>query len=102
VGQQVGSNPDRLAAVRRGGVPIVTASKLARHLSPTLTARGWMSVNSARRSISSAAAIRSGARETPKPQPPRPDKIRITGDVEQKLVRLVCSDPPEGRCHGTL
>ncbi len=37
-----------------------------------------------------------------KPQPPRPDKIKIKGDVEQKLVRLACSDPPEGRCHWTL
>ena len=35
-----------------------------------------------------------------RPQPPRPDKIK--GDVEQKLVRLACSDPPQGRCHWTL
>jgi hypothetical protein len=37
-----------------------------------------------------------------KPQPPRPDKIKIKGDVEQRLVRLACGDPPEGRCHWTL
>jgi hypothetical protein len=37
-----------------------------------------------------------------KPQPPRPDKIKIKGDIEQKLIRLACSDPPEGRCHWTL
>lgn len=37
-----------------------------------------------------------------KPQPPRPDKIKIKGDVEQKLVQLACSDPPRGRCHWTL
>src|SRR6266511_335768 len=24
------------------------------------------------------------------------------GDVEQKLMHLACSDPPEGRCHWTL
>ena len=36
-----------------------------------------------------------------KPQPPRPDKIKIKGNVEQKLVQLACSDPPEGRCHWT-
>lgn len=36
------------------------------------------------------------------PQPPRPDKIKIKGDVEQRLVQLACSDPPEGRCHWTL
>ena len=37
-----------------------------------------------------------------RPQPPRPDKIKIQGDVEQQLVRLACSDPPQGRCHWTL
>jgi hypothetical protein len=37
-----------------------------------------------------------------KPQPPRPDKIKIKGDIEQQLVRLACSDPPQGRCHWTL
>jgi hypothetical protein len=37
-----------------------------------------------------------------KPQPPRPDKIKIKGDIEQKLVQLACSDPPEGRCYWTL
>ena len=37
-----------------------------------------------------------------KPQPPRPDKIKIKGNVEQKLVRLACGDPPQGRCHWTL
>jgi hypothetical protein len=38
----------------------------------------------------------------PRPQPPRPDKIKIKGDVEQKLVQVACSDPPQGRCHWTL
>ena len=35
-------------------------------------------------------------------QPARPDKVKIKGDVEQRLVTLACSDPPEGRCHWTL
>ena len=35
-------------------------------------------------------------------QPPRPDQIKIKGDVEQRLVQLACSDPPKGRCHWTL
>jgi hypothetical protein len=35
-------------------------------------------------------------------QPPRPDKVKIKGDVEQRLVQLACSDPPQGRCHWTL
>jgi transposase len=38
----------------------------------------------------------------PRPQPPRPAKVKIKGDVEQQLIRLACSDPPEGRCHWTL
>jgi hypothetical protein len=38
----------------------------------------------------------------PKPQPARPDKIKIKGDLEQPLVRIACSDPPEGRDHWTL
>src|SRR5690349_19743891 len=37
-----------------------------------------------------------------RPQPPRPDKVKIKGDVEQRLVQLACSDPPKGRCHWTL
>lgn len=37
-----------------------------------------------------------------KPQPPRPDKIKIRGDLEQKLIRLACTEPPQGRCHWTL
>ena len=37
-----------------------------------------------------------------RPQPPRPDKIKIKGDIEQQLIHLACSDPPEGRCHWTL
>jgi transposase len=37
-----------------------------------------------------------------KPWPARPDKIKIKGDVEQKLVKLACTDPPRGRCHWTL
>jgi DNA-binding transcriptional LysR family regulator len=37
-----------------------------------------------------------------RPQPPRPDKIKIKGDIEQRLVELACSDPPQGRCHWTL
>jgi transposase len=37
-----------------------------------------------------------------KTQPPRPDKIKIKGDIEQQLVRLACGDPPEGRCRWTL
>jgi transposase len=38
----------------------------------------------------------------PRPQPHRPDKIKIKGDIEQQLIHLACSDPPEGRCHWTL
>jgi hypothetical protein len=38
----------------------------------------------------------------PRPLPPRPDKVKIQGDVEQHLIRLACSDPPAGRCCWTL
>jgi transposase len=38
----------------------------------------------------------------PRPQPSRPDKIKIKADTEQRLIQLACSDPPEGRCHWTL
>ena len=37
-----------------------------------------------------------------RPQPPRPEKVKVKGEVEQKLVELACSDPPQGRCHWTL
>jgi hypothetical protein len=37
-----------------------------------------------------------------RPQPPRPDKVKIKGNVEQELVRIACSDPPDGHCHWTL
>jgi transposase len=37
-----------------------------------------------------------------KPQPPRPDKVKIKGDTEQQLIRIACSDPPEGRSRWTL
>jgi hypothetical protein len=35
-------------------------------------------------------------------QPSRPDKVKIKGDVEQRLIELACSDPPRGRCHWAL
>jgi transposase len=38
----------------------------------------------------------------PRPQPARPAKVKIKGDVEQRLIQLACSDPPQGRCHWTL
>jgi transposase len=38
----------------------------------------------------------------PRPQPQRPDKVKIKGDLEQRLIQLACADPPEGRCQWTL
>lgn len=38
----------------------------------------------------------------PRPQPPRPDKVKIKGPVEKQLIQLACSDPPTGRCRWTL
>src|SRR5262245_8748699 len=37
-----------------------------------------------------------------RPQPARPDKIKVKGDVEQRLIELACTDPPRGRGHWTL
>ena len=31
-----------------------------------------------------------------RPQPLRPDKVKIKGNVEQQLLELACSDPPCG------
>ena len=39
---------------------------------------------------------------SPRPRPRRPDKIKIQGELEQQLIDLACSDPPEGRCRWTL
>jgi hypothetical protein len=35
-----------------------------------------------------------------KPPPPRPDKVKITGNVEHALLRVACSDPPRGVATG--
>ena len=37
-----------------------------------------------------------------RPQPSRPEKIKIRGDLEQQLIELACADPPRGRCRWTL
>jgi transposase len=37
-----------------------------------------------------------------KPQPPRPQKRRLDGEGEAKLVMLACSTPPDGRDRWTL
>jgi hypothetical protein len=34
--------------------------------------------------------------------PARPDKVKITGNVERQLIALACGDPPIGRCRWTL
>jgi len=38
----------------------------------------------------------------PGAQPPRPAQVQIKGDVERPWIRRACSDPPAGRCRGTL
>jgi hypothetical protein len=38
----------------------------------------------------------------PRPQPSRPDKVKIRGPVEKQLIQLACSDPPAGRGRWTL
>lgn len=34
-----------------------------------------------------------------KPHPPRPDKVKIKGDVEKQMIQIAKSSPPEGRSH---
>jgi transposase len=34
--------------------------------------------------------------------PKRPDKVKISGDIERQLIALACGDPPVGRCRWTL
>jgi transposase len=38
----------------------------------------------------------------PRAQPARPGKVKIKGDIAQRLLQPACSDPPQGRCHWTL
>ncbi len=38
----------------------------------------------------------------PRPQPPRPDKIKLNAEAQQHLIELACSDPPDGRGGWTL
>ena len=37
-----------------------------------------------------------------RPQPPRPDQVKIQGNVAPQWLALACSDPPCGRCHWPL
>lgn len=38
----------------------------------------------------------------PSKMPPRPDKVKIQGEAEKKLLALACSDPPEGSRRWTM
>jgi hypothetical protein len=38
----------------------------------------------------------------PRPAPPRPDKVKIQGDIEKQLITIACDDPPAGRSRWTL
>lgn len=48
--------------------------------------------------------VTSGVEEAihPRPQPPRPDKVKIDEAAERELLALASSDPPEGRCCWTM
>jgi transposase len=43
-----------------------------------------------------------GAALSRRPQPARPDKRKLTDEVEARLVALACSAPPEGRARWSL
>jgi hypothetical protein len=38
----------------------------------------------------------------PRPAPPRPNKVKIQGDIEKQLITIACDDPPAGQCRWTL
>ena len=38
----------------------------------------------------------------PRPRPKRPSQVKIKGEIEEQLVELACSAPPEGRGRWTL
>jgi hypothetical protein len=38
----------------------------------------------------------------PLPAPPRPDKVKIQGEIEKQLITIACEDPPAGQCRWTL
>lgn len=37
-----------------------------------------------------------------RPQPPRPDKVKIQGEVEEQMIEIARSDPPEGLSHWSV
>jgi transposase len=39
---------------------------------------------------------------SPRAMPRRPDKIKMQGEAEKRLIALACSDPPAGRCRWTM
>jgi transposase len=43
-----------------------------------------------------------GGALVPRKMPRRPDKVKIQGETEKKLIALACGDPPEGRCRWTM
>ena len=60
-------------------------------------------------SLSTIARVRKrfvtesvGAALDHRPQPPRPEKVKLTDAVAKQLIELACSDPPQGRCCWTL
>ena len=60
-------------------------------------------------SLSTIARVRKrfvtesvGAAIDHRPQPPRPEKVKLIDAVEKQLIELACSDPPQGRCWWTL
>ena len=38
----------------------------------------------------------------PRCPPKRPDKLKLSGEIERQVIALACGDPPAGRCRWTL
>ena len=102
---------ERLVAVGKGAARRLTHARIllladtaagGSHIDDAIVAAlgvGLCTVGRVRRRLVTAGLA---AALDPRPQPQRPDKIKIKGDVEQRLIELACSDPPEGRCQWTL
>jgi len=63
---------------------------------------GLATVGRVRRRFAQGGADAADAAVGRRPQPPRPDKRKLDGDAEARLITLACSDPPDGYGRWTL
>ena len=102
---------ERLVAVGKGAARRLTHARILlladtasgqEHADADLVAALGASVRTVERVRQRLVTEGLQAALAPRPQPLRPAKVKIKGDVEQRLLQLACSEPPQGRCHWTL